>query len=271
MRYINITGFSPSLAWLDRSRIATEELERKTSLEERLMYLKANAQIWRDLRQELIDSFGSRCWFTDAEETVAQLDTEHFRPKAQALDIDGTPHEGYWWLAFEFSNLRLAGQIPNRQHKKCYFPLLPGSVRANSQQRHWQEENPVFLDPTRPTDVELVAYDDAGVVRPSLSAETDEDRKRVEVTDNLLGLSSHQPLIEARQRIWADCRGIIAQVENLKAEERTFGVTPRTRGERDRLYTELRAKTLAKEPYSSVAKSCIQLSGRPWAQTIIGA
>jgi len=233
-----------------------------------MKYIKDHAQVWRDLRNEFIEKFGSRCWFTDAEETVAQLDTEHFRPKSEALDEDGTDHEGYWWLAFEISNLRLAGQVPNRQHKKCFFPLLAGCFRANSQNRRWQEEIPVFLDPIRLTDVELVGYNETGGMCPSLSAETDIDKQRVEITDRLLGLSVHPPLVEARQRVWSDCRTLIDEIKDLKLEEREFGETQRTRDKRESLMKELRKKVRPTEPFSSVAKCCLLMSGFAWARTV---
>jgi hypothetical protein len=266
MRYIDFDSFTPSDGWREKARVATEELLGERTHEERIAYIKSKSQVWRDLRQELIDKFGSRCWFTDAEETVAQLDVEHFRPKALARDEDGTPHEGYWWLAFELSNLRLAGQIPNRQYKGNYFPLLPGCIRANTENRRWQEENPIFLDPIKLTDVELVAYNEAGGMCPSPSAITEEQQTRVEVTDRLFGLSAHQPLVEARQRIWSECRGIMERIARLKAEEAEFGgSTPRTKGERESLMRELRAKTRPDAPFSSVAKSCLIMSGYDWA------
>ena len=270
MRFIDFDSFSPSEAWRQRARLAESELAQRTTHEERMRYIEANSQIWRDLRQELIQQFGSRCWFTDAEETVAQLDTEHFRPKARVVEEDGTSSEGYWWLAFDYQNMRLAGQIPNRQHKRCFFPLLPQSFRANSQNRRWREENPVFLDPIKIDDVNLVSYSEEGAVVPSPSAITPEEQYRVRKTNELLGLSAHPPLVEARQRVWSHCRDVIAQVERLKAEEREYGSsTPRTKAERERLMKELRRMIQARTPLSSVARACIFMSGLSWAQKLV--
>jgi hypothetical protein len=269
MRYIDFNSFIPSDEWLQKADAATEGLMQLNTNKERLEYIKAKSQVWRDLRQELIAKYGSRCWFTEAEETVAQLDVEHFRPKAEALDAEGTVHEGYWWLAFELSNIRLAGQIPNRQHKRCYFPLLPGCSRATSQSRRWQEETPLFLDPIKLTDVELVAYDETGGMCPSTNAATELEKQRVEVTNRLFGLSAHQPLVEARQRVWAECRELIDEIIKLKAEEVEYGVaTARTQGERERLMKQLRIKTRPTQPFSSVTQSCLLMSGYDWAGRI---
>jgi hypothetical protein len=270
MRYIDYSSFSPSEDWLEKSKKVIDALESKVSHTERLAFIDANAAVWRDLRRELITKYGCRCWFTDAEETVAQLDIEHFRPKAKAVDVDGTQHDGYWWLAFDHSNYRLAGQIPNRQHKKCYFPLLPGSPRADAALRRWQEENPVFLDPTRRGDVQLVAYNESGQVCPSPSAETAEEIMRVETTDRLLGLSDHQPLVEARQQVWSDCCGIMNEIERLRAEERAFnGSTARTSGEREQLMKGLAKMVSSRSSFASVARSCVMMSGHPWAQPFL--
>jgi hypothetical protein len=269
MRYIDFSLFRPSDEWLDKARAATEGLMKLGTIEERLAYIKGKSQVWRDLRQELVARYGSRCWFTEAEETVAQLDIEHFRPKAEALDEDGTVHEGYWWLAFELSNLRLAGQIPNRQHKRCYFPLLQGCSRANAPSLPWQEELPVLLDPIKLTDVELVGYDETGGMCPSANALTEEEELRVETTNRLFGLSAHQPLVEARQRVWAECRALLDEVIRLKAEEGQYGAaTARTKGERERLMKQLRTKTRQNQPFSSVAESCLLMSGYDWARRI---
>ena len=80
-----------TVAGLARSRnAATQSWLRRARSKNGWPSSSREAQVWRDLRQELTDRFGSRCWFTDAEETVAHLDIEHFRPKAEALDEDGT-------------------------------------------------------------------------------------------------------------------------------------------------------------------------------------
>lgn len=262
-------SFTPSDAWRNAAATATANLLRLQTREERLDYIKSNSHVWRNIRAEFIAAFGSRCWFTDAEEIVAPLDIEHFRPKAKSVECNETEYEGYWWLAFELSNLRLAGQIPNRQHKKCYFPLLPGSFRADGNHRRWQEENPVFLDPIRLADVELVAYDETGTMRPSKNAVSQEDRERVRLTDELLGLSAHQPLVEARQRVWLQCTQKMDEVIKLKAEEQQFGGTPRTKGEREILLRSLKKMTESTSPLSSVAASCLLMSGHDWACRLI--
>src|SRR4051794_16850695 len=83
MRFIDLSTFTPSVAWRDQAATATAELEQCVDHASRIAYIDAHARIWRDLKNELVENFGNRCWFTDAEETVAPLDVEHFRPKAK--------------------------------------------------------------------------------------------------------------------------------------------------------------------------------------------
>lgn len=270
MRFINLDLFKPSEEWKEKAKKATDELLSKTTQQERVDYIKSHSRVWRDLRVELTEKFGDRCWFTDAEELIAPLDIEHFRPKLKALDEDKTENDGYWWLSFEIQNLRLAGQVPNRNYKRCFFPLLPGCTRASYDNPQIKEELPVFLDPINPADVALVSYNEAGEMCPSEFALTDIEKRRVLITNELLGLSSHLPLLEARKQVWANCRELIDKIKILKREQSRFGPTPRSSAEVRIFMVQLVSMTLPEHPLSSVARSCIRVSGESWARTLIG-
>ena len=168
------------------------------------------------------------------------------------------------------SNLRLAGQIPNRENKKCFFPLR-GAFRATADNRHWQQEEPEFLDPIKGDDVALVAYENNGAMRPSTEAVTPAQCRRVELTDRLLGLSSNPPLVEARQRVWSECWGKIARMEQIKEEERLFGESEATRRERNVIWGDLWRIAKRETPFSCVARSCLKFSGKPWAVALLAA
>lgn len=267
MRYIDFASFTPSPEWRAKSIAATTALRACTPAE-RINYIKNHSDVWSSLKGELQQHFGCRCWFTDVESTIAQLDVEHFRPKAKAVDKDGTEHEGYWWLAFELSNLRLAGQIPNRQHKKCYFPLL-SPFRASTLNQRWQLERPLFLDPTRGTDVALVAYEESGKLRPSTEAVSAAEKERVEITDLLLGLSIHPPLVEARQSVWRECWGKIQEMKEVIREVTEHGESDRTAAIKDRLWADLYRMSRREKQLSSVARCCMKFSKESWLTAIL--
>jgi hypothetical protein len=75
---------------------------------------------------------------------------EHFRPKAgvysEASGKVSTP--GYYWLAYEWTNLLFACEQCNRRGKKNHFPLLDETKRARHHTHALSRERPVFVDPT---------------------------------------------------------------------------------------------------------------------------
>jgi uncharacterized protein (TIGR02646 family) len=80
-------------------------------------------------------------------------DVEHFRPKAAYRQGEGGElvRPGYYWLAYEWSNLFLSCIPCNQRHKKNLFPLgTPGS-RATSHDAGYavDDEEPLFIDPAR--------------------------------------------------------------------------------------------------------------------------
>ena len=90
---------------------------------------------------------------------------EHFRPKRR---LSGAGHSGYWWGAFDWTNLRLAHPTVNRRvtdylsgkkaGKGCYFPLRDEEQRAECKEDEINEE-PILLDPMRAQDCKLLCFD----------------------------------------------------------------------------------------------------------------
>ena len=51
------------------------------------------------------------------------MDVEHFRPKLEVKELYKEQNrEGYWWLAFDYHNFRVCGNVGNRK-KGGWFPL----------------------------------------------------------------------------------------------------------------------------------------------------
>jgi hypothetical protein len=268
MRRIDLNLFQPSDAWLAKAAAAFATLESKETATERTAFIKANSSIWRELREELIARFGNKCWFTDAPEYVARLDVEHFRPKAAALNRKGVKRGGYWWLAFDWQNYRLCGQIPNRERKKCWFPLMPSSFVATGPQDNWQLELPAFLDPKNPTDVDLVAYAEDGLLHAKPGANLRE-RYRVKITEELLGLSQIPLVVEERRRLWKDCRLLIHDYMRLKEREKRCGRDPVLASEQDNVLRQIIALAESNKPFASVIRNCLRLAPEEWAKGIL--
>jgi uncharacterized protein (TIGR02646 family) len=71
------------------------------------------------VRDKLNDLYFSKCAYC---ETLCKAEIEHYRPKKR---ITGTPHEGYYWLCYEWSNLVPSCRYCNTEGGKGnQFPIL---------------------------------------------------------------------------------------------------------------------------------------------------
>ncbi|WP_162054754.1 HNH endonuclease family protein [Pontibacter pamirensis] len=104
-----------------------------------------------DTVKELLKHIQShKCCFCEAKIThISYGDVEHFRPKAAYKQDENSNLEypGYFWLAYEWSNLYLSCQICNGRNKLNYFPLEDNLNRANPLLRDIALEDPSFIDP----------------------------------------------------------------------------------------------------------------------------
>ena len=81
---------------------------------------------------------------------IAHGDVEHFRPKAgyRRRPNGRLIRPGYYWLAYEWSNLLFCCQICNQRFKGNQFPLADEANRATSHHEAIKGEQPLFLDPS---------------------------------------------------------------------------------------------------------------------------
>jgi len=131
-----------------------------------------------NLRNTLWHVGHMKCWYSEAILQECEGHVEHYRPKKK---VSGAGHEGYWWRAFDWTNLRLAHSTVNRRKTdylsgKCagkgtYFPLLDEGKRATKPGEE-TAENPVLLDPTIPSDTLLLSFSqESGAACPSYNKE----------------------------------------------------------------------------------------------------
>ena len=73
------------------------------------------------------------------------MDVDHYRPKAKVEE--DTEHTGYWWLAYDWRNLLYSCRYCNQEHKKNFFPLLKGGIRARVPEDELTDERPALLNP----------------------------------------------------------------------------------------------------------------------------
>ncbi|MBF6650188.1 hypothetical protein [Methylobacter sp. BlB1] len=282
MRFIDIEGKTPIntprdadfpdwepwsqeawVAWLAQSQAYYQQLEtlhNNSDIEGRNKFIDDHAAHWGRLKSWLQVLSKGKCWFSEVKELFSHYDVEHFRPKKETKALDGTVRDGYWWLAFDYTNYRLCGNVGNRK-KGGWFPLKEGSLVSEFNNRCEESEAIYLLDPTDPDDVNLIAFDEEGnaIAAPGIS---DWEKQRVEETIKRLKLNEHAALPEERRKIW---QKVSQEIElYLKAKSRcSHGGNPAAKQKvRDHLIN-IRSMTQAGAELSSVARWCILFRNEP--------
>ncbi|WP_197893064.1 hypothetical protein [Undibacterium sp. KW1] len=231
------------------------KLDASGKIKERNQMIDDHSAHWSKLKPWLLALSEGKCWFTEARDIASHLDVEHFRPKKVARNIKGPERDGYWWLAFDYMNFRIAGTAPNRK-KGAWFPLQYGSPYSKFARQCEGDEIPHFLDPTNAHDVALLAFDEEGkaVPAPGISRW---DFVRVCRTVNRLKLTDHQALAEERRKVW---QRMMTHINNYR---RALDQTRHSAAARERVKNEAREIAELTKPsaeLSSVAKWCVRLN-----------
>lgn len=208
MRYIPLSSVDKSEldSWIARSNEILEEMQAEPDERMRKAIIHRNRAHWRE--QTLLDFLShlsnGKCWYTEARFTAEYPQLEHFRPKSCARNEDWVKcHNGYWWLAFDLENYRLAKPMPNVR-KGAYFPLRERNMAVSTPGIACSRESPMFLDPTNQDDVELLGFNALGQVEPCAKPVVDLDDwdvVRIEFSIKRYGLNDEN-LVVARKSVW---------------------------------------------------------------------
>ena len=234
MRFINTKGYNPK-DWQREQQFKLLALRGCINKEARSAFLNvANNKTWNRHKAYFEKLSHGKCWFTEANATVSDYAIEHFRPKNKvdlitskddyAEKRNSSDVNGYWWLAYELENLRLAAYKPN-QLKGNYFPLRNDSIIATAHNNSWRKEIPMLLDPCVANDVSLLTYEGVEPV-PSNSDETEIDHIRARISIKVYGLK-HDKLKKARSRSYEEAKNYYRTCErNWEAIQNYAGVNP---------------------------------------------
>lgn len=254
-------------AWLAESkRLLTllTQLNNENKIDERNKLIDSNSSHWGKLKPWLLTLSAGKCWFTEARDIASHLDVEHFRPKKSARNIKGPIRDGYWWLAFDFMNFRIAGTVPNRK-KGTWFPLRYGSKYSKHNRRCEDDEIPHFLDPTNPHDITLLSFDEEGKAVPAPGISRWE-YIRVRRTVDRLKLTEHHILTEERRKVWQlVTRHISNYQEALVKSNSSLTSRERARNAAREIYN----LTKSDAELSAVAKWCVLLKNDPKLSRLI--
>ena len=129
---------------------ATRKLEEAYDQGERDFEFDSGIYAAKSVKNALVKAQHGKCCFCESQVThVDYGDVEHFRPKGgfRQKESDPLSKPGYYWLAYDWSNLFLSCALCNQRYKRNLFPLLDRSKRARSHHDDIGDERPLFLNP----------------------------------------------------------------------------------------------------------------------------
>lgn len=167
MRFIDLEQLKPKIRHLIPALEATRDaVVAEADPQRRAALINANRAQWVALRTEFSTISHGKCWYVECKNPGTDDDIDHFRPK---LGVKEDPtHPGYYWLAFDWTNLRLSCHRANRPRinpegagtggKGGHFPLIDPNARAFTPAQGKGHEVPALLDPTNVFDVALLTF-----------------------------------------------------------------------------------------------------------------
>ncbi len=264
MIYINISKFKPSDEWLKKSqKLRIQLLEARDDKAKRDRIIKSNQKVWKELKEDLQRLSYGKCWYSESREIFSHYHVDHFRPKLEIIDVFNDKNsncDGYWWLAFEYTNYRLSGGVGNTK-KSNHFAVEMNCVRCPEDDINC--ELPYFLDPTKPNDYKNLSFDEEGKIRPLNPKDIELDHKRAKYTIKYLHLD-FPSLEEARKRKWKKVKILIDKIDIAEAEKK-IDSSPTKEKNYDDLIEEMRKMLAPCEELSSTVRACLKVyRGKNW-------
>ncbi|PKG42492.1 hypothetical protein [Psychroflexus sp. MES1-P1E] len=290
MRYIDVHKIEDAVQLLDwdATRQAHFNAMAGMSVTDRKIYITSHPD-WNQLQSIMLGVSHNKCWYSEAPIGNGDLEVDHFRPKnksKQKLDFTdpkskSTVHKinGYWWLAYDWDNYRLAGALTNKlrrdrlgdcddvKGKGDYFPLDLTTGRVANDEENIICEEPILLDPVNPVDVCLLTFD-KGIPIPATNSLEEIDRVKQSIFYYHLDLDQ---LNKDRKIVWDDC------VEQLKDAKESIdnSITPADKKVMmKKCFREIRKLVDSeRKAFTSTAKACLmvysELSGFPWLKDLV--
>jgi uncharacterized protein (TIGR02646 family) len=258
VRHIPLRKQTPNAAWVAKANALLVQLQAAPDADSRSKIIDDNSPVWGDLKQWLLELSDQKCWFSEAKDCFSHWDVEHYRPKKLAKDADGTVHDGYWWLAFDWTNLRICGNAGNRK-KGTFFPLRAGCARCApfGDLRH---EDAQLLDPIDEDDPALLSFNLEGRAIPAAHVTDAWEKARVEYSVERYNLD-FPPLMDKRKTVWAECWDRIQEYLNelkLYHNDRTNGIA---KDRYKQAAKRLRELIHDEQELSALARACILSTG----------
>jgi hypothetical protein len=258
MRYIPLSENSPDTEWINKAEKVLDELRAAPDQETREKIIDRNKKLWSNLKEWLLNLSYQKCWYSEARDCFSHWDVEHFRPKTFAQDSNGTKHEGYWWLAFDWKNYRVCGNVGNRK-KGMYFPLRDGCERV-CLDGDLRMEEPMLLDPADPDDPCLISFNAVGNAIIDSAVDDIWEQSRVNYSIERYRLNSYQPLVDKRKLVWNECGRLVNEYLNNLNMYKTNDSSVARESVRN-CAKSIRSMLLPEKEFSTVARACLESFG----------
>ena len=146
------------------------------------------ADVWSEAKDALAFVSSDKCWYCECKQERSDLHVDHFRPKGRVTGEKD--HPGYWWMALEWRNFRLActfcncvredAEVDELGGKGNKFPIIPPPPRMRRPQD--LRDRPTLLDPVISADIGKLTFIRNGLAIPVAADESTEDWKRATET-----------------------------------------------------------------------------------------
>ena len=228
MRFVDLEAIRPKiLPQIDDLETAKAEILGEKDVEKRRALIKHYRKRWVAVRDAFEEYSDGKCWYVECSSPGADNDIDHYRPKLRLAQDPA--HPGYYWLAFEWRNLRLSCQRANRLRKHPEtgetggkgdnFPLVNPDARARTPKDNLAREIPAILDPTDRDDVALVTFGRGGDVELVLARKGEPVAEaKLEASRRYLHLNWPR-FLEARVKLYHQIERFVRSGEDLAPEE----------------------------------------------------
>lgn len=272
------------IAWIARANALVAQLAGASVLQ-RARIIKKNAPLWSEIKEALWAAGGEKCWYSEVLLPMGEVEVEHFRPKGR---LNGEKFPGYWWLAFNWQNYRIASHLANTRRydrvnnglrgKGGYFPLVGGGRGAFVPAPPANDplcircESPLLLDPVNANDVRLITFDQDGLPGPSpIYCSTQPGIDRVQRSIEFYSLDDG--ILSARRAdVWKQVLEWSDEMEQLVFAGEVSVLSGKEQ-QRQETLTNLIADAIDQSAeFSSVAIAALQVRGnRGWNTALLGA
>ena len=243
------------------------QLRAAPDAEARKRIIDSNSKVWGSLKEWLLALSHQKCWFSEAKDCFSHWDVEHYRPKKSAKDLEGGEHDGYWWMAFDYRNFRICGNVGNRK-KGTFFPLREGSRRITEPDGDLRFEDPLLLDPDDEDDPKLMSFNMEGREISNTYVHDEWEQFRVTYSVERYNLD-FPPLMAKRKLIWQTCwqniEGYLNELSTYQSDKSNVIAKHAFREKARNIRTMLKAD----QECSAVARACLLSTADPRLQGLL--